>query len=98
MGQPRLGGAVTLRRLNGGGAHPGRGTAWDVERVAEYTLEGLHGRIRCHLEPGTVLRFTNEFDGDGARTPLSQGASERQIRSGRIRAAWSRSTSPTPES
>ncbi|MEU6391885.1 SRPBCC domain-containing protein [Streptomyces sp. NPDC046939] len=64
--EPRLGGAVTLRWLNGGGAHQGRITAWDVERVAEYTLGGVHGRIRCHLEPATTLRFTNEFDGDDA--------------------------------
>lgn len=64
--EPRLGGAVTLRWLNGGGAHQGRITAWDVERVVEYTLGGVHGRIRCHLEPGTTLRFTNEFDGDDA--------------------------------
>ncbi|MFI7010455.1 SRPBCC domain-containing protein [Streptomyces sp. NPDC050145] len=64
--EPRLGGAVTLRWLNGGAAYRGRVTAWDVERVAEYTLEGLHGRIRFHLEPGTILRFTNEFEGDDA--------------------------------
>ncbi|MGY0024691.1 SRPBCC domain-containing protein [Streptomyces sp. cg35] len=64
--EPRLGGAVTLRWLNGGGAHRGRVTAWDVERVAEYTLDGLHGRMRFHLEPDTTLRFTNEFDGDDA--------------------------------
>ncbi|MEU6662380.1 SRPBCC domain-containing protein [Streptomyces sp. NPDC046821] len=68
--EPRLGGAVTLRWLNNGGAHRGNVTAWDGERVAEYTLEGLHGRMRFHLEPdgrsATTLRFTNEFDGDDA--------------------------------
>jgi uncharacterized protein YndB with AHSA1/START domain len=63
--EPRLGGAVTLRDLGSG-----RITAWDVERVAEYTVEG-RGRIRFHLEPaspddasGTTLRFTHEDEGD----------------------------------
>ncbi|MBT2368749.1 SRPBCC domain-containing protein [Streptomyces sp. ISL-10] len=67
--EPRLGGAVTLRWLNADadGRHivaEGHVTAWDVERVAEYTVT-VHGRIRFHLEPhgdeGTVLRFTNEL-------------------------------------
>ncbi|MER5666106.1 SRPBCC domain-containing protein [Streptomyces mirabilis] len=56
--EPRLGGAVTLR-----GIGSGRITAWDVERIAEYTVEG-RGRIRFHLEPtrpsGTTVRFTHE--------------------------------------
>ncbi|MEU1409470.1 SRPBCC family protein [Streptomyces sp. NPDC005728] len=60
--EPRLGGAVTLRDLGGG-----RVTAWDVDRVAEYTVEG-GGRIRFHLErdgeTGCVLRFTHEFKGE----------------------------------
>jgi uncharacterized protein YndB with AHSA1/START domain len=60
--EPRLGGAVTLRDLG-----EGRITAWDVERVAEYTVEG-GGRIRFHLErdgdEGTALRFTHEFQGE----------------------------------
>ncbi|MGX1672443.1 SRPBCC family protein [Streptomyces sp. NPDC055400] len=68
--EPRLGGAVTLRWLNNGRAHQGRVTAWDGERVAEYTLEGPHGRMRFHLEPtardATTLRFTREIDGDDA--------------------------------
>lgn len=58
--EPRLGGAVALR-----GAGAGTVTAWDVERVAEYTVDG--GRIRFHLErdgdTGTTLRFTHEFHG-----------------------------------
>ncbi|UYQ63696.1 SRPBCC domain-containing protein [Streptomyces peucetius] len=76
--EPRVGGAVTLRRLAAsdpwavptGDAEvrhtvaEGHVTAWDVERVAEYTVS-VHGRIRFHLEPhgdnGTVLRFTNEL-------------------------------------
>ncbi|MFF2508826.1 SRPBCC domain-containing protein [Streptomyces sp. NPDC058067] len=66
--EPRLGGTVTLRWLTNGEVHTGHVTAWDGERVAEYTLEGLHGRMRFHLEPtardATTLRFTNEFDGD----------------------------------
>ncbi|MDQ8704487.1 SRPBCC family protein [Streptomyces sp. LHD-70] len=67
--EPRLGGAVVLRWLNQvGERHSGRVTAWDVERIAEYTLDSLHGRMRFHLEPdgtaGTTLRFTNEFHGD----------------------------------
>ncbi|MFI1396349.1 SRPBCC domain-containing protein [Streptomyces sp. NPDC020681] len=69
--EPRIGGAVTLRWLNAEdeGAHTvasGTVTAWDVERVAEYTVS-VHGRIRFHLETvgvsSTVLRFTNEFRG-----------------------------------
>lgn len=69
--EPRLGGAVTLRWLNAEreGVHSGQVTAWDPERVAEYTVD-LHGRIRFHLEgagpSATVLRFTNEFPGDDA--------------------------------
>ncbi|AZQ36608.1 hypothetical protein EJ357_26830 [Streptomyces cyaneochromogenes] len=59
--EPRLGGAVTLRDMGSG-----RVTAWDVERVAEYTLEG-GGRLRFHLErdgdEGSALRFTHEFRG-----------------------------------
>jgi uncharacterized protein YndB with AHSA1/START domain len=76
--EPRLGGAVALRWLNTGPgdeavpAVPGRVTAWDVERVAEYTLEDLHRRVRFHLEPygehGTTLRLTVEVHGgDGGR-------------------------------
>jgi len=60
--QPRLDGAVTLRDLG-----VGRITAWDVERIAEYTVEG-GGRVRFHLErdgeAGTALRFTHEFQGE----------------------------------
>ncbi|MDC0767391.1 SRPBCC domain-containing protein [Streptomyces sp. HD] len=60
--EPRLGGAVTLRDVGAG-----RVTAWDVERVAEYTLEGA-GRIRFHLERdgdrGSALRFTHEYRGE----------------------------------
>jgi uncharacterized protein YndB with AHSA1/START domain len=59
--EPRLGGAVTLRGLGSGQV-----TAWDVDRVAEYTVEG--GRIRFHLErdegDGCALRFTHEFQGE----------------------------------
>ncbi|MFD8394194.1 hypothetical protein ACFV2N_34540 [Streptomyces sp. NPDC059680] len=62
--QPRLDGAVTLRDLGSG-----RVTAWDVDRVAEYTVEG-GGRIRFHLERGgereSALRFTHEFQGEAA--------------------------------
>ncbi|MFI9342624.1 SRPBCC domain-containing protein [Streptomyces sp. NPDC052773] len=61
--EPRLGGAVTLRDLGSG-----RVTAWDVDRVAEYTVEGA-GRIRFHLERdgegASALRFTHEFEGEG---------------------------------
>lgn len=70
--EPRLGGAVSLRWLNGdqSATHSGYVTAWDPERIAEYTID-LHGRCRFHLEAadgetGTVLRFTNEFEGDDA--------------------------------
>jgi uncharacterized protein YndB with AHSA1/START domain len=60
--EPRLGGTVTLR-----GIGSGRITAWDVERVAEYAVEG-RGRIRFHLEPGrpsgTTIRFTHESPRD----------------------------------
>ncbi|MET8584032.1 hypothetical protein ABZX39_24610 [Streptomyces collinus] len=61
--EPRLDGLVTLRGLG-----TGRVTAWDVDRVAEYTVEG-GGRIRFHLErdgeAAGVLRFTHEFQGEG---------------------------------
>ncbi|MER5463671.1 SRPBCC domain-containing protein [Streptomyces sp. NPDC002668] len=75
--EPRLGGAVTLRRPATGaeGRHTsveGRITAWDVEHVAEYTVD-VHDRMRFHLEPagsaGTTVRFTNEFNGDDKRRP-----------------------------
>ncbi|GGV17771.1 hypothetical protein GCM10010260_66730 [Streptomyces filipinensis] len=60
--EPRLDGAVALRDVGAG-----RVTAWDVDRVAEYTL-GDGGRIRFHLERGgddsCVLRFTHEFQGE----------------------------------
>jgi uncharacterized protein YndB with AHSA1/START domain len=60
--EPHLGGQVTLRDLGSGQV-----TAWDVDRVAEYTVEG-GGRVRFHLErdgeDGAVLRFTHEFQGD----------------------------------
>ncbi|MFF4263924.1 SRPBCC domain-containing protein [Streptomyces virginiae] len=62
----RLGGAITLRWLNTQAVVTGRVTAWDVERVAEYTVTE-HGRIRFHLEPvgtdSTVIRFVNERRG-----------------------------------
>ncbi|MFG2882080.1 hypothetical protein ACGFYV_07105 [Streptomyces sp. NPDC048297] len=62
--EPRLDGWVTLRDVGGG-----RVTAWDVDRVAEFTV-GDGGRIRFHLErdgdEGCVLRFTHEFRGEGA--------------------------------
>ncbi|MER7949216.1 SRPBCC domain-containing protein [Streptomyces sp. NPDC096079] len=68
--EPRLGGQVTLRWLNGDTEVSGQVTAWDPDVVAEYTVGPSHGRIRFHLEPGsgagegsTVLRFTNEFRG-----------------------------------
>ncbi|WP_405646987.1 hypothetical protein [Streptomyces sp. NBC_00019] len=65
--EPRLGGAVALRGLGAGQV-----TAWDVERVAEYTVEG-GGRIRFHLErdgdDGSVLRLTHEFQGEGESEP-----------------------------
>ncbi|MEU8435833.1 SRPBCC domain-containing protein [Streptomyces sp. NPDC029216] len=62
----RLGGAVTLRWLNTGTTVSGQVTAWDVERVVEYTVSE-HGRLRFHLEPvgtdSTVIRFLNERGG-----------------------------------
>ncbi|MFI6205425.1 hypothetical protein ACIBAI_03385 [Streptomyces sp. NPDC051041] len=60
--QPRLDGVVALRGLGAG-----RITAWDVDRIAEYTVEGA-GRLRFHLErdgeDGCALRFTHEFRGE----------------------------------
>ncbi|MEU6774494.1 hypothetical protein [Streptomyces sp. NPDC046759] len=62
--QPHLDGEVSLRGLGSG-----RVTAWDVDRVAEYTVEG-GGRLRFHLERAgeaeSVLRFTHEFQGERA--------------------------------
>ncbi|MFF1836142.1 SRPBCC domain-containing protein [Streptomyces sp. NPDC058231] len=74
--EPYIGGAVTLRLAPAGQETEvrtvsGTVTAWDVERVAEYTLDSGRGRTRFHLEPprgeDVVLRFTNEFRGDDAR-------------------------------
>ena len=60
--QPRLGGTVTFGDLGTGTV-----TAWDVERIAEYTVEP-GGRIRFHLErdgeTGSILRFTHESKGE----------------------------------
>ncbi|AOR32782.1 hypothetical protein BFF78_18435 [Streptomyces fodineus] len=60
--EPRLDGAVVLGELG-----TGRVTAWDVDRVAEYSVEG-GGRVRFHLErqgeTESVLRFTREFQGE----------------------------------
>lgn len=80
--EPRLGGAVGLGELGAGQV-----TAWDVERVAEYTVEG--GRVRFHLErdgeDGSVLRFTHEFQhefqGEGAAEPLWRARFERLVES-----------------
>ncbi|MFF4582879.1 SRPBCC domain-containing protein [Streptomyces sp. NPDC001389] len=62
----RLGGPVTLHWPTSGTTASGQITAWDVERVVEYTVSG-QGRIRFHLEPvgtdSTVIRFLNERDG-----------------------------------
>ncbi|MFJ8345636.1 SRPBCC domain-containing protein [Streptomyces sp. NPDC094153] len=75
--EPRLGGAVGLRGLGSG-----RITAWDVDRIAEYTLEG-GDRIRFHLErdgtDGTVLRFTHEFLGETESEPSWRVRFERLI-------------------
>ncbi|MEU6255381.1 SRPBCC family protein [Streptomyces sp. NPDC047043] len=75
--EPRLGGAVTLRDLGSG-----RVTAWDVDRVAEYTLDD-GGRVRFHLERGgqrgTTLRFTREFRGEEEAEPRWRSRFERLI-------------------
>ncbi|MFF0225957.1 SRPBCC domain-containing protein [Streptomyces sp. NPDC004629] len=75
--EPRLGGVVALRELG-----TGRVTAWDVDRVAEYTLE-RGGRLRFHLERGesggTVLRFTHEFRGEGESEARWRARLERLI-------------------
>ncbi|MFF8288481.1 SRPBCC family protein [Streptomyces sp. NPDC016309] len=67
--QCRLGGDVTLRWLTTEPATEVSGTvtAWDPERIVEYTVE-VHGRMRFHLDPGggrggTALRFTGELRG-----------------------------------
>ncbi|MGW2774294.1 SRPBCC domain-containing protein [Streptomyces olivaceoviridis] len=75
--EPRLGGAVTLRDLG-----DGQVTAWDVDRVAEYTVGG-GGRLRFHLErdgeDGSVLRFTHEFQGEEDSEQRWQSRFERLI-------------------
>jgi uncharacterized protein YndB with AHSA1/START domain len=75
--EPRLGGTVALRGLGAGEI-----TAWDVERVAEYTVAG-GGRIRFHLErggpTGTALRFTHEFQGEGETESSWRARFERLI-------------------
>jgi uncharacterized protein YndB with AHSA1/START domain len=75
--QPRLGGAVTLRGLGSG-----RITAWDVDRIAEYTLEN-GGRLRFHLErdgdTASVLRFTHEFRGETSSEAAWRARFERLV-------------------
>ncbi|MDQ0599863.1 uncharacterized protein YndB with AHSA1/START domain [Streptomyces canus] len=75
--EPRLGGAVALRGLGAGHV-----TAWDVERVAEYTMEG-GGRIRFHLEregdDGSALRLTHEFQGETETEPRWRARFEKPI-------------------
>ena len=75
--EPRLGGAVTLRDLGSG-----RVTAWDVDRVAEYTLDD-GDRIRFHLErdgeAGTALRFTHEYRGGEAAEPVWRARFEKLV-------------------
>ncbi|MFR0358938.1 SRPBCC family protein [Streptomyces sediminimaris] len=75
--EPRLDGSVTLRDLGSGQV-----TAWDVDRIAEYTL-GDGGRIRFHLErdgeDGTALRFTHEFRGEGETEPRWRARFERLL-------------------
>ncbi|MFG2959849.1 SRPBCC family protein [Streptomyces sp. NPDC048291] len=77
--QPRLGGTVTLGDLGTGTV-----TAWDVDRIAEYTVEA-GGRIRFHLErdgeTGSTLRFTHEFKGEGETEPAWRARFERLIES-----------------
>ncbi|WP_053848236.1 SRPBCC domain-containing protein [Streptomyces sp. NRRL B-24085] len=75
--EPRLGGAVVLPGLG-----EGQVTAWDVDRVAEYTLE-RGGRVRFHLErdgdDGAVLRFTHEYEGEGETEPAWRARFERLL-------------------
>lgn len=96
--EPRLGGAVELPGLG-----EGQVTAWDVDRVAEYTLE-RGDRVRFHLErdgeAGAVLRFTHEYEGRVRPSPDgglgSNGCwkpwTPRSVRSARdrsvVRAVW----------
>lgn len=75
--EPRLGGAVTLRGLGSGQV-----TAWDVDRVAEYTVEGGE-RIRFHLErdgdEASALRLTHEFQGEAESEPRWRARFEKLI-------------------
>ncbi|MFJ8491051.1 SRPBCC family protein [Streptomyces sp. NPDC094038] len=75
--QPRLGGTVILGDLGTGTV-----TAWDVDRVAEYTVTP-GGRIRFHLEPdgstGSTLRFTHEFKGEAETEQSWRTRFERMI-------------------
>jgi hypothetical protein len=74
--EPHLGGAVDLRELGSG-----RITAWDVDRVAEYSVAG--GRVRFHLErdgdEGAALRFTHEFQGEAETEQRWRARFERLI-------------------
>ncbi|MET9446126.1 SRPBCC family protein [Streptomyces cinerochromogenes] len=75
--EPRLDGLVTLGDLG-----TGRVTAWDVDRVAEYTVEG-GGRIRFHLErhgdTASALRLTHEFQDEGETEQRWRSRLERLI-------------------
>ncbi|MFB8043090.1 SRPBCC family protein, partial [Streptomyces hydrogenans] len=66
--EPRLGGKVVLRWLNGDTEVSGRVTAWDPDHVAEYTVGAPHGRIRFQSVPAagggaTRRRWDNELRG-----------------------------------
>ena len=66
--EPGPGGSVTLRWLNGGVTAPGRITAWQKRRLAEYTVD-VHGVFGFALRSvddgaGTRLSFSNDFTGD----------------------------------
>lgn len=76
--EPGPGGAVTLHWLTDGDggngvAAPGRITAWQRRRLAEYTVD-LRGSFGFTLEAldegdgsaGTWCSFSNDFTGDGA--------------------------------
>ncbi|MFD6366531.1 SRPBCC domain-containing protein, partial [Streptomyces roseolus] len=76
--EPRLGGAITLRWLNGETEVSGRVTAWDPDHVAEYTVGAPHGPIT--LEVVTDARgggpgpgVTKTFRGDRGQVRARQG-------------------------
>ncbi|RSS79544.1 SRPBCC domain-containing protein [Streptomyces sp. WAC06614] len=90
-----LGGAVTLRWIDEPATATGRVTAWDVERIAEYTVDD-DDRIRFHLDrlgtDSTLVRFTD--DRHGSERDCAHCLEIWQARFARLEATLAASSTP----